>query len=58
LWDQTPKSQEFIWKERDPLTGVTTKNKITLDKYLEKKYKIRLSNEELTQPLFRLTQRD
>jgi hypothetical protein len=45
-------------KERDPITGVTTKIKITLDKYMERRYNIKLSNEELTQPLFRLTQRD
>ncbi len=57
LWDETPQSITFEWKERDPVTKNVTKSKVTLAEYMQRKYKIRLENWELNQPILKLQQR-
>ena len=56
LWDETPKSMTFEWKERDE-TGKVTKQKISVGQYLEKRWNLKLRPDELTQPLLKLSSR-
>ena len=56
LWDETPSTKKFEWKERDE-TGRTRKSTVTVAEYLEKRWKVKLRVEELNQPLLMLSQR-
>jgi hypothetical protein len=46
-----------VWKQRDPNTNATTKSKISVAQYMEKRWKVTLAPWELKQPLLRLTTR-
>ncbi len=54
LWDETPTSMTFDWKDIDE-TGKITRSKLTVAEYLQKRWKINLSADELKQPLLKLT---
>jgi hypothetical protein len=56
LWDETPATKKFEWKDRDE-TGRVTKSNVTVAEYLEKRWKVKLSQNELNQPLLMLSQR-
>jgi hypothetical protein len=48
LWDETPLTLSFGWKERDPTTGsVINHPKVTLAEYMQQRYKIQLKPYEL-----------
>lgn len=56
LWDETPISKKFEWKERDE-TGKVTKSFVSVAEYLEKRWNVVLKRDELKQPLLMLSQR-
>ncbi len=56
IWDETPKSMTFDWKETDE-TGKVTKSKVTVAEYLEKRWGEKLNADEFKQPLLKLTAR-
>ncbi len=57
LWDQTPETVTFFWKQRDPQTGQVNSGKVNLVQYMELHYKIKLRPDELRQPVLKLSQR-
>jgi hypothetical protein len=56
IWDETPKSKTFDWKEIDE-TGKVTKSKVTVAEYLERRWGVKLTADEFKQPLLQLTAR-
>lgn len=54
LWEDTPRTITFEWKERDPVTKNVTKSKVNLAEYMLKRYQIKLDNWELNQPVLKL----
>lgn len=56
IWDETPKSKTFDWKETDE-TGKVTKSKVTVAEYLERRWGVKLTADEFKQPLLQLTAR-
>ena len=57
MWDLNPYNKTFIWKQRDPSSGVVTKSKVTLAEYMVAKYsdKTNIKNIDKNQPLLRLS---
>lgn len=57
LWDETPQTIKFEWKQKDDQSSGYKKSTVNLAEYMLKRYNIKLANHELKQPVLRLSQR-
>jgi len=57
LWDETPLTIKFEWKQKEDQSSGYKKSTVNLAEYMQKRYNIKLANQELKQPVLRLSQR-